>query len=528
MDHLAPSSGVNWYTSYNGFGELLAGSQFPPLELGGTDVGRRFTHQGHVQYTLPQLSGGGMHYTQDHHSLHSSIVEETHTIQTEPSLHLGFHTDHHMRPALVEKVICHTCGATFACGANLRNHMRIHTGERPYVCEECGSSFTQRSNLRSHKRVHTGERPYMCGICGQTFSRSSHLPGHMRTHTGEKPFNCPRCNRSFATNQIMKNHMRTHTGERPFVCDVCGATFAQSSCLATHKKIHTGERNFKCVECGKTFISRSGLQTHERVHTGEKPYTCEKCEKSFKTSSYLSKHKQNYCGNNGYKKRVHQADALNPGRKTTNSKNMSRSRKSAKRPGRSLKRGKAKIFQHTQKYKNDYCNDKLPEAKYIIKEAPCEVDDLLIKEEIYDSEESGKVNSLHQSKFASIAPHFNFSDEENIPSPCHEKESFLVDSSESLKNEKKHYNPSESYSQFLHIHQKVTEIQQQTTDANFKEIADTELPKSTNCNSEVASSPLADAHQIIGVFPPILATLLTSEAHQKEYVVKNGSTAWYS
>ena len=352
MDHLAPSSGVNWYTSYNAFGELLAATLLlPPMELGGVEVGRPHNPQAHVHYPT-QVEG--LHYGQEVN--HPSVVatEEEYLFQEKILPQAQFKGLNKERVSVGEKISCQECGATFACGANLRNHMRIHTGERPFVCEECGASFTQRSNMRSHKRVHTGERPYMCGICGQTFARSSHLPGHMRTHTGEKPFSCPQCGRSFATNQIMKNHMRTHTGERPFVCDVCDATFAQSSCLATHKKIHTGERNFKCGKCGKAFISRSGLQTHERVHTGEKPYNCERCDKFFRTSSYLSKHRQKYCGNESFVKVNRQSDLSKAIKNPTNSNKLNKYKKRLKPVSRPSSK-RTKRTQRPKRNRNGLC-----------------------------------------------------------------------------------------------------------------------------------------------------------------------------
>lgn len=195
-----------------------------------------------------------------------------------------------------ERVPCPTCGKTVSCNATLRDHMRTHTGERPFVCSECGLAFAQRSNLRMHKRLHTGERPYMCGVCGKTFARSSHLPAHMRTHTGEKPYSCPKCNHSFITTQQLKNHFRVHTGEKPWKCDMCTAAFTHSSSLSTHKKKHAGRKPFECVKCQKTFFFASALDKHMKVHTKIRPFNCDECDKAFKYKESLTVHKDKYCG----------------------------------------------------------------------------------------------------------------------------------------------------------------------------------------------------------------------------------------
>lgn len=51
------------------------------------------------------------------------------------------------------------CLLGFTQAANLRNHERIHTNDRPYVCIDCQKAFTQITNLNNHRRLHTGERP---------------------------------------------------------------------------------------------------------------------------------------------------------------------------------------------------------------------------------------------------------------------------------------------------------------------------------------------------------------------------------
>ncbi|XP_065189969.1 zinc finger protein 239-like [Sycon ciliatum] len=134
-------------------------------------------------------------------------------------------------------------------------------------CQFCQKEFKYVSRLREHERVHTGDRPFKCDVCEKSFTQSGSLCAHKRTHTGDRPFKCDLCGMSFSYSGHLCAHKRTHTGDRPFKCDVCGKSFTQSGNLCDHKHTHTGERPHKCKKCGKSFAHSSNLRRHKRIHS---------------------------------------------------------------------------------------------------------------------------------------------------------------------------------------------------------------------------------------------------------------------
>ena len=66
---------------------------------------------------------------------------------------------------------CSLCNYTCEKASNLKSHILVHSGEKPFVCAECNFSSAQKSNLKSHMLIHFGERAFSCNQCTRSFTR---------------------------------------------------------------------------------------------------------------------------------------------------------------------------------------------------------------------------------------------------------------------------------------------------------------------------------------------------------------------
>jgi len=59
-----------------------------------------------------------------------------------------------------------TASSSYASG-----HL-VDDDKRRYQCPTCAKKFKHKHHLKEHERLHTGEKPYTCDKCGKRFSHS--------------------------------------------------------------------------------------------------------------------------------------------------------------------------------------------------------------------------------------------------------------------------------------------------------------------------------------------------------------------
>lgn len=78
---------------------------------------------------------------------------------------------------------CLVCSKRFSKNYILKNHTARHhnTGEAVILtCDICQRAFNSRKCLVQHMKIHSGNKPYKCRYCGMAFAQSAGKRGHER------------------------------------------------------------------------------------------------------------------------------------------------------------------------------------------------------------------------------------------------------------------------------------------------------------------------------------------------------------
>lgn len=89
-----------------------------------------------------------------------------------------------------------------------------HSYQRPVVSGDGRTPYIDGSQQQAKDEVTASFDKRCCQICGYKGQDVSQLRKHLRIHTGEKPYQCPKCDYCSAQSSNLRVHMKRHHPEQ--------------------------------------------------------------------------------------------------------------------------------------------------------------------------------------------------------------------------------------------------------------------------------------------------------------------------
>ena len=270
-----------------------------------------------------------------------------------PLLHdLNQHLAEFHQDPEAKELQCETCDKWLSSKLKLKNHMRTHTGERPFQCNFCHMSFLSDNSMYTHQKdrhpeeweankeqikyqnneerkrkmresFEDGTRKSRKGTTYRKNGRERKFIATYGNADGEAPIldeetgqmnedllKCDFCDKAYIAQKYLLAHQKTEheqelkdkqykrriagkASDNP--CPQCGENFPLRSILNEHlAEIHDDSAAMKlqCHMCKKYLGSKLILENHIRTHTGERPFKCDFCPKTFTSKKAMGFHRK--------------------------------------------------------------------------------------------------------------------------------------------------------------------------------------------------------------------------------------------
>ncbi|XP_063395108.1 zinc finger protein 532-like [Cydia fagiglandana] len=222
---------------------------------------------------------------------------------------------------------CPVCLFALPTTCGLKSHLRLHSGNGPFICPECGVPLTKKmiqypythdcegfrmmratarykcplpqcylfhpNEYKSHMRNNHMKRVFKCPLCVVACFNEGTIAKHLKSHATEAKalifFQCEMCPGRLVLNNQMDNHLRGHITNSAFVypCWACGQVFREVRSLLQHYSNNHGQTGKFTPQSATAPVSAPKPDKPGLVYRVVK--RCDKCTRSF---TYKCKYEQ--------------------------------------------------------------------------------------------------------------------------------------------------------------------------------------------------------------------------------------------